>query len=392
MTAELVWAVVAAAGDGRRLGAERPKAFVKLGGRPLVAHAIELLEGHPRVEGIVFVVPEGWEEPTALLADELAAGKVAASVAGGATRALSVAAGLDEVAETATVVLVHDAARPFASRRWSPGAGRARGGRRRRPGHARRRHGEAGAATARSPRRSSGRSCVAVQTPQAFRAEALRRAYAGPPDDISAATDCAQLVERTGGRVVVVEGEAANLKITDAGDLARAEAASRGPHERRDSGSGSASTPTRSPRGVRWCWAGLRSRTIAAWPGTPTPTWCATPSATRCSARPASRTSGTSSRRATRRYEGASSLALLGDAWERVRALGWELVNLDAVVIMEEPRIAPHRERMRTAVAGALGVEPGRVTVRATTTDGLGFTGRGEGAACHAVALLRRRD
>ena len=91
-------------------------------------------------------------------------------------------------------------------------------------------------------------------------------------------------------------------------------------------------------------------------------------------------------------YKGASSLGLLGEAWERVRALGWELVNLDAVVILEEPRIAPHRERMRTAVAGALGAEPGRVTVRATTTDGLGFTGRGEGAACHAVALLRRRD
>ncbi len=89
-------------------------------------------------------------------------------------------------------------------------------------------------------------------------------------------------------------------------------------------------------------------------------------------------------------YEGASSLALLGEAWERVRAGGWELVNLDAVVILEAPRLAPHREAMRTAVAGALGVEPARVTVRATTTDGLGFAGRREGAACHAVALLRR--
>jgi 2-C-methyl-D-erythritol 2,4-cyclodiphosphate synthase len=89
-------------------------------------------------------------------------------------------------------------------------------------------------------------------------------------------------------------------------------------------------------------------------------------------------------------YEGASSLALLGEAWERVRGGGWELVNLDAVVILEAPRLAPHRAAMRAAVAGALGVEPARVTVRATTTDGLGFPGRGEGAACHAVALLRR--
>jgi 2-C-methyl-D-erythritol 2,4-cyclodiphosphate synthase len=89
-------------------------------------------------------------------------------------------------------------------------------------------------------------------------------------------------------------------------------------------------------------------------------------------------------------YEGASSLALLGEAWERVRGGGWELVNLDAVVILEAPRLAPHRAAMRAAVAGALGVESARVTVRATTTDGLGFPGRGEGAACHAVALLRR--
>jgi 2-C-methyl-D-erythritol 2,4-cyclodiphosphate synthase len=89
-------------------------------------------------------------------------------------------------------------------------------------------------------------------------------------------------------------------------------------------------------------------------------------------------------------YAGASSLGLLGQAGEQVRAGGWELVNLDAVVILEEPRLAPHRDAMRAAVAGALGVEPGRVTVRATTTDRMGFTGRGEGAACHAVALLRR--
>jgi 2-C-methyl-D-erythritol 2,4-cyclodiphosphate synthase len=89
-------------------------------------------------------------------------------------------------------------------------------------------------------------------------------------------------------------------------------------------------------------------------------------------------------------YAGASSVALLETTWERVRAAGWELVNLDAVVILEEPRLAPHRDAMRAAVAAALGAGPERVTVRATTTDHLGFTGRGEGAACHAVALLRR--
>jgi 2-C-methyl-D-erythritol 2,4-cyclodiphosphate synthase len=89
------------------------------------------------------------------------------------------------------------------------------------------------------------------------------------------------------------------------------------------------------------------------------------------------------------RWEGASSLDLLRDAYERVRASGYALVNADCVLIGEEPRIAPHREEMRRRLAGALGVEPGLVNVRATTTDKLGFTGRGEGLAAQAVALLR---
>jgi len=88
--------------------------------------------------------------------------------------------------------------------------------------------------------------------------------------------------------------------------------------------------------------------------------------------------------------EGADSVALLAEAWNRVRAAGWELVNADVVLIGEEPRLAPHRNAMRGRLAGALGVEPERVAVRATTTDGLGFTGRGEGLAAQAVALLRR--
>ena len=90
------------------------------------------------------------------------------------------------------------------------------------------------------------------------------------------------------------------------------------------------------------------------------------------------------------RLEGADSVALLAEAWNRVRAAGWELVNADVVLIGEEPRLAPHRDAMRGRLAGALGVEPERVAVRATTTDGLGFTGRGEGLAAQAVALLRR--
>jgi 2-C-methyl-D-erythritol 2,4-cyclodiphosphate synthase len=88
--------------------------------------------------------------------------------------------------------------------------------------------------------------------------------------------------------------------------------------------------------------------------------------------------------------QGADSIELLRVAWARVQEGGWQLVNADVVLIGEEPRLAPHRAAMRARLADALGVEPERVTVRATTTDGLGFTGRKEGLAAQAVALLRR--
>jgi 2-C-methyl-D-erythritol 2,4-cyclodiphosphate synthase len=90
------------------------------------------------------------------------------------------------------------------------------------------------------------------------------------------------------------------------------------------------------------------------------------------------------------RWHGADSLHLLRDAYLGVREAGYELVNADCVLVGEEPRIAPHREEMRHRLANAMGVEPGRVNVRATTTDGLGFTGRGEGLAAQAVALLKQ--
>jgi 2-C-methyl-D-erythritol 2,4-cyclodiphosphate synthase len=90
------------------------------------------------------------------------------------------------------------------------------------------------------------------------------------------------------------------------------------------------------------------------------------------------------------RYRGADSLELLTEAYRQVREAGFELVNADCVLVGEEPRIAPYREQMRDRLAGALGTDREQVDVRATTTDGLGFTGRGEGLAAQAVALLRR--
>src|SRR5215467_5503351 len=102
-----VWAVLAAAGRGERLGEDRPKAFAKLSGRPLLAESLERLDASGWVDAIVIVAPPGWEEPAILLAEELATSKVVACVVGGETRAESVRAGVAEVDDDATVILVH---------------------------------------------------------------------------------------------------------------------------------------------------------------------------------------------------------------------------------------------------------------------------------------------
>jgi 2-C-methyl-D-erythritol 4-phosphate cytidylyltransferase len=215
------WAILAAAGSGERLGADRPKAFVALGELPLLATSMERLDESDWIDAIVVAAPPGWEEPSILLAEEIGAGKVSAVVPGGATRAESVRLALAEVPGDAVAVLVHDAARPLVgdgvvgrvltplSEGWD---------------------GVVPAlAVADTVKRVDGDlvletldrgDLVAVQTPQAFLADTLRRALAGGGD----ATDCAGLVEAAGGRVRWVEGDPRLLKVTTKADLERVSA------------------------------------------------------------------------------------------------------------------------------------------------------------------------
>jgi len=215
-----VWAVLAAAGRGERLEADRPKAFAQLDGRPLLAESLQRLEASAWIDSIVVVAPPGWEEPVILLAEELGAGKVVASVAGGESRAVSVRIGVAEVADDAAVILVHDAARPLVSdlvverligalnEGWDgavPGLAL--------PDTVKRVRDSAVVETL--PRDE----LRGVQTPQAFVATLLRAAVAGGDE----ATDCSSLVEARGGRVTVVEGDPRLLKVTTAHDLALVE-------------------------------------------------------------------------------------------------------------------------------------------------------------------------
>ena len=210
------WAVVVAAGRGERLGLDRPKAFAKLNDRPLLAESLERLERSDWIDSIVVVAPPDWEEPVILLAEELGCGKVVSVVPGGETRAASVRTGLAEVSEDATVVLVHDAARPVLTEEmierllttlpegWDGVV----------PGlpvsdTVKRVDGEQVVETV------DRDGLVVAQTPQAFVWPVLRDAAASGED----ATDCAALLERRGGRIKVVPGDRRLIKVTEPADL-----------------------------------------------------------------------------------------------------------------------------------------------------------------------------
>jgi 2-C-methyl-D-erythritol 4-phosphate cytidylyltransferase len=213
------WAVIVAAGRGDRLGLDRPKAFAKLNGRPLLAESLERLEASEWVEAIVLVAPPEWEEPSILVAEELGAGKVTACVPGGETRAESVRAGVAEVEPDALVVLVHDAARPVlpaevVERVLAPLGEGWDGAVPALPVADTLKRAAEDGSVAETVDRSG---LHAVQTPQAFLAPVLREALSGGIGD---ASDCAALVERRGGRVRVVEGDRRLLKVTTQADLA----------------------------------------------------------------------------------------------------------------------------------------------------------------------------
>jgi len=212
------WAILLAAGAGERLGADRPKAFVGLGGRPLLAESLERLDASDWIDAIVVAAAPEWEEPAILLAEELVASKVSSVVTGGATRAESVRIALAEVPPDALVVVVHDAARPLVDDavverllgRLAEGLDGVVPGLPLADTVKRVDRGVVAETLDRD-------SLVIVQTPQAFVADRLRSAYAG---DLAGATDCASLVERSGGRIGVVDGDPRLLKVTTPEDLA----------------------------------------------------------------------------------------------------------------------------------------------------------------------------
>lgn len=393
----MITAIIVAGGTGERLGRPGGKQLARVAGLPVLAHTIRAFEDATRVDAVVVVVhPERLDQYRAEAVLASGATKVLAVVPGGTSRAASVRAGLAAVPAESTIILVHDGARPLVEPSLIDAAVATLAGDDSLDGVI---VGHPSYDTLkivegeRHVRGTADRTTTwAAQTPQVFRAQTLRAAYERASADGWDGTDDASFVERAGGRLAMYEGSRDNIKVTVPEDLPlvdrllrmrRGEHSVDGirvglghdvhaftddrplvlggvriPHERGLAGHSDADVLVHAVMDA--ILGAMREGDIGKlFPDTD----------------PA--------------YAGISSLELLRSVARLMRDRGYELVDADTVLVLEEPKIAPHREAMRSAMADALGVDVDRVGVKATTTEKLGFTGRGEGVAAEAVVLMR---
>ncbi len=383
-------AVVPAAGRGERLGGTIPKSLVRLGGRPLVQYALETLQDAAEVEAVAVAVPPESVAVVRDLARSAGLSKVIAVVPGGVDRQASVAAGLKVLPPGPDLVLVHDGARPFLSRRLVSlviaAAVRDGSATAALPVYETVKRGEDGWVRETLDRATLHR----IQTPQAFRRALLEQAHDAAARDGFRGTDDAVLVERLGSPIRLVPGDPVNIKVTVPEDLELAEAmlsreqdAARSPRvgigfdaHRFDPGRrlvlGGVEVP--HDRGLRGhsdadviVHAVMDALLGAAGCGDIGHHFPPTDPA----------------------YAGANSLVLLARVRDMIGHRGWQPVHVDVVVMAEVPRLAPHVPAMREAMAEVLGLSPESVNVKATTVEGMGAIGREEGIAAHAVASVR---
>jgi 2-C-methyl-D-erythritol 4-phosphate cytidylyltransferase/2-C-methyl-D-erythritol 2,4-cyclodiphosphate synthase len=367
-------AVLVAAGTGSRLGTATPKQFLLLAGRPVLRWAAEALEG------VDLIQPVGEAAP---ITTALVGIAHLPPVPGGASRQASVRAGLEALAPHAPdIVLVHDGARPFvpegtvaalvAALATHPGAIPAV------PLADTLKRGKAGLITETVPREGLFRA----QTPQAFRFPLLLRLHRSATEG---ATDDAAILEEAGYRVALVPGHADNIKLTFAEDLVRM---------------ARILTPALLPRvgtgfDVHVLEAGrkliLCGVEVPHEKGLSGHSDADVGIHALCDAIYGALAEGDIGRHfppSDDAYKDMDSARFLRHAAERVAARGGVISNVDVTLICERPKIAPHAGAMMARLADLLGIEVGRVSVKATTTERLGFTGRMEGIAAQAVATV----
>ncbi len=379
-----VAALLVAAGTGERFRAGQPKQYVPIAGRPCVRWAAEALAGHAEL-----LQPVG---DAGLLGESLGGLQHLPPVPGGAARQDSVRAGLEALAPHGPdVVLVHDAARPFVPPGTIPALLAALA---ERPGAI------PAVPVADTLKRASGDRIEATvprdglyraQTPQAFRFTVLldlhRAAPNGGTNDAArpGATDDAALLESAGLAVGLVPGDERNVKLTYPEDLTRLEQALMPPMLPRV-GTGFDVHVLQEGRPLILCGVTIpHERGLAGHSDADVGIHAL------CDAIYGALAEGDIGRHfppSEATWKDADSARFLRHAAERVRARDGVLAHADVTLICERPKITPHASAMQARLAGIIGVDPGRVSVKATTTERLGFAGRGEGIAAQAVATV----
>jgi 2-C-methyl-D-erythritol 4-phosphate cytidylyltransferase/2-C-methyl-D-erythritol 2,4-cyclodiphosphate synthase len=406
-----VTAIIAAGGRGQRFGGTQPKQLIAIAGEPILARSVHAFVTHPAVGEVIVALPQEFvDDPPAYLR---APG--VRIVAGGARRQDSVANAFAAASPASDVIVIHDAARPFASSALIARTIAAAS--------------ESGAAVAAVASRDTVKvvgqgpaeaghyvretipreRVYLAQTPQAFRRDVLADALRLTDD----ATDEAALAERAGHRVRVVVGEATNIKITTPEDLSMAEAILRSEDRgmRNESSDRSAirnpqsavSKPARTGRagtgydlhrlveGRPLILGGVRIPSDRGAIGhSDADVVCHAVTDAILGAL----SLGDIGRHfpdTDARWKGANSLDLLARAVAIADEHGYEIGNVDVTVVLERPKIKDHVDAMRANLAQALGVDAARVSVKGKTNEGVDAVGRGEAVAAHAIALVRSR-
>jgi 2-C-methyl-D-erythritol 4-phosphate cytidylyltransferase/2-C-methyl-D-erythritol 2,4-cyclodiphosphate synthase len=373
-------AILVAAGSGSRFGGETPKQYLRLAGKPVIRHAAETLAAH-----VALLQPVGDAPAIEAALTGLAHLR---PVTGGPSRQDSVLAGLEALEALAPdVVLVHDAARPLipagtipallAALQHAPGAIPAA------PVADTLKRVVRGTITATVSRDGLYRA----QTPQAFRYQVLLAAHRSRPG--AAATDDASLLEAIGEPVAIVPGSDDNIKLTYTEDLARLERAMIG-HLTPRVGTGFDVHVLETGRTLMLCGVAVpHDKGLAGHSDADVGIHAL------CDAIYGALAEGDIGRHfppSEAAWKDADSACFLAHAAGRIAARGGRLANADVTLICERPRIAPHAAAMSARLADILGVDAPRISVKATTTERLGFTGRGEGIAAQAVATVLLPD
>jgi 2-C-methyl-D-erythritol 4-phosphate cytidylyltransferase / 2-C-methyl-D-erythritol 2,4-cyclodiphosphate synthase len=379
---EMTVALIMAAGKGTRIGGDLPKQFSQLGAKSVVAHSVDTFMNHPLIDEVYIVIGDGQD---GFLAEALGDRSIAGVVSGGAERHNSVYAGLEAIG-SAKRVLIHDAARPLLPSavidrlldavESSPGAvpalsivdtlARVGNG--------------LGETVDRD-------TLMRVQTPQAFAFDAIMTAHRAWTGD--AATDDAQMARAAGFAVAIVEGDSMLDKITHPADFAAAEAKLGGQWVSR---TGMGYDVHRLVAGKELWLCGLLIPHDSGLSGHSDADVALHALTDALLGAIAEGDIGDHFPPSDPQWRGAASSIFIQHAAKMVAARGSRISSVDLTIICEEPRIGPHRAAMRARIADLLQLDVNRISVKATTTEGLGFTGRGEGIAAQAIVTISERE